>query len=116
MGSGKFSLKMCSKSGKFSAEIGVQCGNVSLKMLPVKTDYVYEQIGSPICLNRCKLGIPFLVDKSGKSIVKLEEMSGKTISIGCCFPPEFANSGTLMCNVCNNVMLENKVHSSSSSK
>ena len=31
-------------SGKLGAEIGVQCGKVSLKMLPVKTDYVYEQI------------------------------------------------------------------------
>ena len=50
-----FSLKMCSKSGKFRAEIGVQCGKASLKMLPVKTDDVYEQIGSPIRLNCCKL-------------------------------------------------------------
>ena len=44
MGSGKFSLKMCSKSERFSAEIGVQCGKISLKMLSVMTDYVYEQI------------------------------------------------------------------------
>ena len=34
MGSGKFNLKMCSKSGKLSAEIGI-CGKLNLKMLPV---------------------------------------------------------------------------------
>ena len=28
-------------------------------------------------------------------MVKLEGISGKTISIGCCFPPKFANSGTV---------------------
>ena len=38
----------------------------------------------------------FSVDKSGKSRVNLEGKSGKTISIGCCFPPKFANSGTLV--------------------
>ena len=37
----------------------------------------------------------FSVDESGKSIVNLEGKSGKTISIGCRFPPKFANSGTL---------------------
>ena len=37
----------------------------------------------------------FSVDESGKSIVKFEGKSGKTISIGCCFPPKFTNSGTL---------------------
>ena len=41
--------------------------------------------------------IIFSVDESGKYIVKLEGKSGKTISIGCCFPPKFANSGTLPC-------------------
>ena len=40
--------------------------------------------------------IIFSVDESGKSIVKLEGKSGKIIAIGCCFPPEFANSGTLL--------------------
>ena len=34
-------------------------------------------------------------DESGKSIANLEGKSGKIISIGCCFPPKFANSGTL---------------------
>ena len=32
--------------------------------------------------------------ESGKSIMKLEGKSGKIISMGC-FPPKFANSGTL---------------------
>ena len=40
--------------------------------------------------------ILFAVDESGKFIGKLEEKSGKTISIGCCFPLKFANSGTLI--------------------
>ena len=35
MRSGKFSLKMCSKSGKLSAEKGIQCGKLNLKMFPV---------------------------------------------------------------------------------
>ena len=48
MGSGKFSLKMCSKSGKFSAEIEIQCRKLNLKMFPVRTDYVDGQIGSAI--------------------------------------------------------------------
>ena len=34
----------------------------------------------------------FSVDESGKSIVNLDGKSGKTISIGCRFPPKFANS------------------------
>ena len=55
MRSGKFRLKMCSKSGKFSAEIGIQCGKFNLKMLPVRTDYVDGHIGSPIHLSRCTL-------------------------------------------------------------
>ena len=38
--------------------------------------------------------ILFSVDESGKSIVSLEGKSGKTISIGCHFPPKFPNSGT----------------------
>ena len=36
---------------------------------------------------------------SGKSKVKLQGKSGKTISIGCCFTPKFANSGTLVTNL-----------------
>ena len=39
--------------------------------------------------------IIFSVDESGKSVVKLEGKSGKIASVGCCFPPKFANSGTL---------------------
>ena len=54
VGSGKFSLKMCSKSGKLSAEIGIQCGKPNLKMLPVRTDFVDGQIRSPIPLSCCK--------------------------------------------------------------
>ena len=42
--------------------------------------------------------IIFSVDESGKSIVNLEGKSGKIQSIGCCFPPKFANSGTLLLN------------------
>ena len=38
----------------------------------------------------------FSVDESGKFIVNLEGNSGKTISVGCRFPPKFANSGTLV--------------------
>ena len=37
----------------------------------------------------------FSVDESRKSVVKLKGKSGKIISVGCCFPPKFANSGTL---------------------
>ena len=37
----------------------------------------------------------FSVDESGKSVVKLDGKSGKIISVGCCFPPKFTNSGTL---------------------
>ena len=37
----------------------------------------------------------FSVDESGKSIENLKGKSGKTISIGCLFPPKFANSGSL---------------------
>ena len=55
VGSGKFSLKMCSKSGKFAVEIGIQCGKLSLKMLTVRTNYADEQIGSPLSLSCCKL-------------------------------------------------------------
>ena len=53
--------------------------------------------------------IAFLVDKSGSSIVKLEEMSGKTIPIGCCFPPKFANSETLYLNglILNRTQIQN---------
>ena len=50
MGSGKFRFKMCSKSGKFSAEIGIQCGKFNLKMLPVRADYADGHVGSPIPL------------------------------------------------------------------
>ena len=39
---------MCSKSGKFSAEIEIQCRKLNLKMFPVRTDYVDGQIGSAI--------------------------------------------------------------------
>ena len=39
--------------------------------------------------------IIFSVDESGKSLVKLEGESGKTISVGHCFPPKSANSGTM---------------------
>ena len=28
--------------------------------------------------------------------MKLEGKSGKIISVGCCFPPKFANSGTVV--------------------
>ena len=44
--------------------------------------------------------IIFSVDENGKSIVNLEGKSGKIISIGCCFPPKFANSGTLPLPLC----------------
>ena len=40
------------------------------------------------------------VDESGKSVVKLEGKSGKIISVGCCFSPKFANSGTLRVMTC----------------
>ena len=40
--------------------------------------------------------IIFSVDERGKSVVKLEGKSGKIISVGCCFPPKFADSGTLV--------------------
>ena len=53
-------------------------------MLPVRTDYIGRHIGS------------LSVDESGKSIVSLDEKSGKTMSIGCCFPPKFDNSGILL--------------------
>ena len=39
--------------------------------------------------------IIFSVGESGKAIVNFEGKSGKTISIGCCFPPKFVDSGTL---------------------
>ena len=32
--------------------------------------------------------------------MKLEAKSGKIISIGCCFPPKFVNSGILAVCVC----------------
>ena len=50
-------------------------------------------------MKRCRFGVQngvFSVDESGKSIVSLEGKSGKTISIGCRFPPKFPNSGTLV--------------------
>ena len=84
---------MCIKSGKFSAEVGIQCGKFNIKMLPVWTDYVDGQIGSPFPLSYCKL--LYFQWMSRKSLVKLEGESGKTISVGCCFPPKSANSGTL---------------------
>ena len=93
MGSGKFRLKMCSKSGKFSGEIGIQCVKLSLEMLSVRTDYADGHIGSPI--SQLLHMIIFSVDESGKSVVKLGGKSGKIISVLCCFPPKFANSGTL---------------------
>ena len=96
VGSGKFRLKMCSKSGKFSAEIGIQFVKLSLKMLSVRTDYADGHIGSPI-LQLLHM-IIFSVDESGKSVVKLEGKSGEIIYVGCCFPPKLANSGTLMHN------------------
>ena len=52
MGSEKFSLKMCNKSGKLSAEIGIECGKLNLKMLSANDRlYVDGQIESPIPLN-----------------------------------------------------------------
>ena len=62
-------------------------------MLSVRTDCVDGQIGSPIPLSFGKL--LYYQWMSGKSKVKLEGKSGKTISIGCCFTPKFANSGSL---------------------
>ena len=95
MGSGKFSLKMCSKSGKFRTEIEILCRKPDLKMLLVRTDYVCRwtnQIAYPSHLLQM---IVFSMDESVKSIVKLEGKSGKTLSIGCCSPPKLANSRTL---------------------
>ena len=88
MGSGNFSLKMCSKSGKLSAEIGIQSENLNLKMLPVRTGYVDGQIGSSIP-QLLQMNI-FSVDESGKYVVNLEGKSGKTISIGCRFPTQIS--------------------------
>ena len=86
---------MCSKSGKCSAELCIPYGK--LKMIPVTdtmTDYV--EYVCRLCriwtnwityLSQLLQTIIFLVDVSGESIVKLEGMSGETISIGCRFPP-----------------------------
>ena len=93
MWSGKLCLEMCSKSGKSSAEIGIQCRKLYLKMLPVRADCRWtSRIAHPSQLLQM---IIFLVAESGKSIVSLVVESGKTKFIGCCFPPIFANSGTL---------------------
>ena len=63
-------------------------------MLPVRTDYV-DWTNRIAYRSQLLQMIIFSVDESGKSIVSLEGKSGKTISIGCRFPPKFPNSGTL---------------------
>ena len=54
MESGKFGLKIRSKSGKFRAEIDIQCGKLNLKVLPVNNRLCGGKIGSPIPINRLK--------------------------------------------------------------
>ena len=63
-------------------------------MLPVRTDYVCRLTNRIAYPSQLQM-IIFSVDESGKTIVSLEGKSGKTISIGCRFPPKFPNSGTL---------------------
>ena len=65
-------------------------------MLSVRTDYVPRWTNRITYPSQLLQMIIFSVDESGKSIVNLEGKSGKTISIGCRFPPKFANSGSLL--------------------
>ena len=65
-------------------------------MFPVRTDYEdcrwTNRVTYPPQLLQI---IIFSVGESEKSIVNLEGKNEKNISIKRCFPPKFANSGTL---------------------
>ena len=47
MGSGKFSLKMCSKSGKFSEKISIQYGKLSQKVMFSGRAMLMDEADSP---------------------------------------------------------------------